>query len=260
MRKKQNNGTNSKTEETVAEAGQEVEQPAPDEEPIDEGAEINRLLDEGYSVKQIVALGFKRRTAYHYARLRTKPENPPAGDDGAAATTAPVTAGKHELMKLGSKDTIPPEAIVDALIFPRDGQTIAVWKDGYASCLWQVIGIARLLQVLSAGQADIVTSQLQLWREAKEGSRDIAQEAAHQAALEVAQHIEQRLPKTQATSGETTIADRMLGPMADMAGKYLASFFEKMFGMGMPGQPGQGTSYSVPSGWEYQDEGGQRND
>lgn len=79
-------------------------------------------------------------------------------------------------MKLGSKDTIPPEAIVDALIFPRDGATIAVWKDGYASCLWQVIGIARLLQVLSAGQADIVTSQLQLWREAKEGSRELAQE------------------------------------------------------------------------------------
>ncbi len=211
MRKKQNNGTNSEAEETATEKDQEAAQATPDEEPIDEGAEINRLLDEGYSVKQIVALGFKRRTAYHYAKLRTRPENPPAGDDGIAVTTAPVTAGKHELMKLGSKDTIPPEAIVDALVFPRDGQTIAVWKDGYASCLWQVIGIARLLQVLSAGQADVVTTQLQLWREAKESSRDIAQEAAHQAALEVAQHIEQRLPKA-TTSAELTIADRMLGP------------------------------------------------
>jgi hypothetical protein len=259
MKKKQNNGTNFENEEAVVEASQEVEQPAPDEEPIDEGAEINRLLDEGYSVKQIVALGFKRRTAYHYAKLRTRPENPPAGDDGTATTSTPVAASKHELIKLGSKDTIPPEAIVDALIFPRDGATIAVWKDGYASCLWQVIGIARLLQVLSAGQADVVSTQLQLWREAKEGSRDLAQEAAHQAALEVAQHIEQRLPREKATSGEPTIAERMLGPMADMAGKQLASIFERMFGMGMPGQPGQGT-YSVPSGWEYQDEGGQSND
>jgi len=77
MKKKHNNGTNSEEEETVAETNQEVEQPAPEEEPIDEGAEINRLLDGGYSVKQIVALGFKRRTAYHYARLRTKPETHP---------------------------------------------------------------------------------------------------------------------------------------------------------------------------------------
>lgn len=59
MKKKQNNDTNSEAEETAVETVQEAEQPAPDEEPVDEGAEINRLLDEGYSVKQIVALASK---------------------------------------------------------------------------------------------------------------------------------------------------------------------------------------------------------
>ena len=86
---------------------EEPETPASVDEQMDEKAEINRLLNEGYSVKQIIDLGFKRRTAYHYAKLRVKPENEPAsGND----TTALGSNGKvrHEMIKLGSKDVIPP--------------------------------------------------------------------------------------------------------------------------------------------------------
>jgi len=240
------------------------------EEPMEEGVEINKLLDQGFSVKQIIALGFARRTAYHYAKLRLKPENDPTNEADPLAKDATVMAGKHELMKLGARDVIPPESIVDAMVFPRDGTALDVWKNGYSSCLWQVIGIARLLQVLSAGQADIVTSQLQLWREAKDSSKEMAQEAAQQAASETAQQMAQYLDrkiekaKEPAPAAEApTIADRMLGPMADVAGKQMANMFGKMFGgmfggsaQNQPGQPIQETQADIPQGWGFKVEGG----
>lgn len=68
MKKKQNNSVVK--EQEVVEVSQEIKEPEQNDEPIDEGAEINSLLDQGYSVKQIIALGFDRRTAYHYAKVR----------------------------------------------------------------------------------------------------------------------------------------------------------------------------------------------
>jgi len=79
MEGKQNNDI---PEESVAKAMMEPEKPELADEPIDEKAEINRLLDEGYRVKQIIDLGFKRRTVYHYAKKKVKPENEPtSGSD-----------------------------------------------------------------------------------------------------------------------------------------------------------------------------------
>ena len=63
--KKRKQHNNLRGKEEVVAANQKTKELEQDGEPIDEGVEINRLLDQGYSVKQIVALGFKRRTAYH---------------------------------------------------------------------------------------------------------------------------------------------------------------------------------------------------
>ena len=83
------------------------------DEPINEKDEIIKLIDEGYSVKQIISLGFNRRTAYYYAKERTKPENPsaPTGDQDNG------TGGRvrQEMIKLGAKDTIPPEAVLEVI-------------------------------------------------------------------------------------------------------------------------------------------------
>lgn len=106
MKDKQDTKANS--EQCVA-AGQEEARPTPSDEPIEEKAEINKLLDEGYSVKQIIALGFKRRTVYHYAKLRMQPENDPAGSSqGEGPSGGQPGKGKQELIKLGSRDVIPP--------------------------------------------------------------------------------------------------------------------------------------------------------
>ena len=119
------NDEQDKAPETEATA--QPETPAAAEDSVDEKEEINRLLDEGYSVKQIIDLDFKRRTAYHYAKKRVKPENEPtSGSD--TVTIGQVSKGKYDMMKLGSKDVIPPEAILDVLHLPQNGDAVEVWR------------------------------------------------------------------------------------------------------------------------------------
>jgi hypothetical protein len=216
---------------------------------IDEKAEINKLLDEGYSVKQIIDLGFKRRTAYHYAKLRVKPENEPAS--GSDAATGSDGRAKHEMIKLGSKDVIPPEAVMDVLHLPQNGDAVDVWRRGVLDGVGILLLGARYSQLTAAGQAEIVKNQLDIMREAKDSNKEIALQAARETAMEMADLIAQRIPKSEPSSKQPDIADRMLGPMADMAGKQMANLFGKMFGFNLDEQQPQ-----VPSGWEYEAKGG----
>jgi len=240
---------------------EEPETPAAAEESIDEKDEINRLLDEGYSVKQIIDLGFKRRTAYHYAKKRVKPENEPAsGNDTTAVGQA--SKGRYDMMKLGSKDVIPPEAVLDVLHLPQNGDAVEVWRRGVLDGVGILLLGARYAQLTAAGQAEIVKNQMDIMREAKEGSRDIAHEAAQETAMEMANLIIQRIPKPEPQSAEPSMANRMLGPMVDLAGKQMANMFGNMFGgmLGMNPQgqteEGQPPSPQMPSGWEYENKGG----
>jgi hypothetical protein len=208
------------------------------------------LLGKGYERSQLINdLGYAERTVdeaiKEYRELH--------GD--LPSKSAPVAKEtRHELMKMGQKDMVAPESIVETLVLPQDGKTATVWKDGYLSCLYQVFGVARLLQVLSAGQAEVVTSQLQLWQQAKESSRDIALEAAHQTALEIANAIDAKVAQvSKPEPSERTIADRMLGPVADMMGQQMS----RMFGGMLPGS-GQGQMPGAPPSlpserWKYQD-------
>ena len=246
-----------------AEPAPEPETPAAAEESVDEKEEINRLLDEGYSVKQIIDLGFKRRTVYYYAKKRVKPENDPAsGNDTTAVGQA--GKGKYDLMKLGAKDVIPPEAVLDVLRLPQNGDAVEVWRRGVLDGVGILLLGARYAQLTAAGQAEIVKNQLDIMREAKEGTKDIARETAHETAMEMGNLILQRMPKLEPSSSEPTMANRMLGPMVDLAGKQMANMFGQMFG-GMFGmnmnpqgqaQEGQPPPPQMPSGWEYEDQGG----
>lgn len=258
MNRKQNSKTINEQEVTGKRESATSEH---SDEPIDEKAEINKLLDEGYSVKQIIDLGFKRRTVYHYAKLRMQPENNSAGSGQAEGSSGGQPGkGKQELIKLGSKDVIPPEAVLEVLHLPRNGDAVEVWRRGVLDGVGMLLLGARYAQLTASGQAEIVKNQLDIMREAKESSKDIAEEAAHQTALKIVNFIDQKMSQAK-PSGGTTIADRMMGPMADMVGKQMANIFSKMFGgmFGMPtvGQSGQESpQFQVPSGWEYKTEGG----
>jgi len=257
--------TTLQTEATVADAetqpetetpipGEETQKAVTTDEAMDEKTEINRLLDEGYSVKQIIDLGFKRRTAYHYAKLRVKPENEPASGNDTTALGS-NGKGRHEMIKLGSKDVIPPEAVMEVLHLPQNGDAVEVWRRGVLDGVGILLLGARYSQLTAAGQAEIVKNQLDIMREAKDSNKDIARQAAQETAVEMANLIVQRIPKPEPSAKEPNIADRMLGPMADMAGKQMANMFGKMFGFNLEGQ-NDGEQPPMPSGWEYEDKGG----
>jgi hypothetical protein len=241
MTKKRNNNTTG--EQKPVEVDQKTKEPEQIEQPINEGAEINRLLDEGYSVKQIIDLGFKRRTAYHYAKLRMQPENEPAGTGQGDGPSGLASKGKQELIKLGSKDVIPPEAVLEVLHLPRNGDAVEVWRRGVLDGVGILLLGARYSQLTAAGQAEVVKNQLDIMREAKEGSREIAQAAADQAARTVGGQVIDMV--CQASKPEST------NPFASMLSQtiqpYIADMFSRMFGMFasfgqppgmMPPQPG----------------------
>jgi len=100
-----------------------------------------------------------------------------------------------------------------------------------------------------------VKNQLDIMREAKDSNKDIAREAAQETAVEMANLIVQKIPKPEPSSKEPNIADRMLGPMADIAGKQMAGMFGKMFGFN-PEEQNEGEQPNMPSGWEYENKGG----
>lgn len=252
MNEEQEKVTNELSENKTA---PESETPVTTDEPMDEKTEINRLLDEGYSVKQIIELGFKRRTAYYYAKKRLKPENESVTEADTSTGTNRTGKGRYELTKLGSKDVIPPEAVLEVLRLPQNGDAVEVWRRGVMDGVGMLLLGARYSQLTAAGQAEIVKNQLDIMREAKEGNKEIAREVAQQTAIEMANLIVQKIPKPDSSSGETSIADRMLGPMADMAGKQMANMFGRMFGFNPQGQANE-VQQQVPSGWEYENQGG----
>ena len=238
-----------------------AEKPAvivPEDEPINEKEEINKLLDEGYSVKQIIDLGFKRRTVYHYAKQRMNPENAAVVGSGQANGTGGKT--RQEMLKLGSKDVIPPEAVLEVIHLPRNGDAVEVWRRGVLDGVGMLLLGARYAQLTAAGQAEIVKSQLDIMQEAKESGRDIAQEAAKQTAIHVVNYLDERLPKAEDTTkekaGGLSIPERMFGPIAEMFGKQMANMFARALGPIVGGQPVQNEQFQVPQGWQYKTEGG----
>ena len=228
---------------------------APEDQPINEKDEINKLLEEGYSVKQIIELGLNRRTAYHYAKERMKPEN-------ATVVVSEQGNGKtrQELLKLGSKDVIPPEAVLEVIHLPRNGDAVEVWRRGVLDGVGMLLLGARYAQLTAAGQAEIVKSQLDVMQEAKESGKDIAHEAAQQTAIHMVNYLDERLPKAEVEAkekaGDSNMAQKMFGPMAEMFGKQMANIFARAFGGMVGGQPADSEQVQVPQGWQYKTEGG----
>ena len=216
---------------------------------IDEKEEINRLLDEGYSVKQIIDLGFKRRTAYHYAKKRVKPENEPtSGSD--TVTIGQVSKGKYDMMKLGSKDVIPPEAILDVLHLPQNGDAVEVWRRGVLDGVGILLLGARYSQLTAAGQTEIVKNQLDILREAKSDSKEVARAAAEEAAWRVGQQVQEVARQTAKPESPNPMASMLTNAIQPYFSQAIGQMFGMFGGFGAPGgmmpppagQPGQAQS------------------
>ena len=227
-------GSKQQTNEQQARANQESKA----DEPIEEKAEINKLLDEGYSVKQIIDLGFKRRTVYHYAKQRMKPEGNPVRGNSPAGGTADAGRGKHELMKIGTKELIPPEQALGSIKL-QDGD----YKLGFIDGMGTLIMAARYNQILAASQAEIITSQINLWKEAKESSRDIAQEAAREAAREAAGEVISWLAKEKPWTAASP------DPFKAMIADTMKPLLSNIVGAFVPKQAGEAAGGTTPPGF-----------
>lgn len=226
----------------------------PQEETIKD--RITGLLDKGYTRGQLIRdFSFAERTVdnaikeYKESHSEEADETKGGGDPDVKALMLPA--------KLDIKQVIAPEYLIKHLSFVNGDQR-QTFIDAllvYEAARRSVMEDVNILHGLAAAQAQTTETQLRVLREAKSESKEVAQEAAHQTALEIANYIDQRIPKGEPPGG-STIADRMLGPMADMAGKQMANMFGRMFGMPIPEQSGE--QPQVPSGWEYKNEGGEQ--
>lgn len=261
-----NEGRDNAIETPETEAVQQQETPVPTDEAMDEKGEINRLLDEGYSVKQIIDLGFKRRTVYHYAKLRVKPENEPTSGSDIAA---PSSNGKvkHEMIKLGYKDVIPPEAVLDVLHLPQNGDAVEVWRRGVLDGVGILLLGARYAQLTASGQAEIVKNQLDIMREAKSDSKEVARAAAEEAAWRVGQQVQEVARQAAKPESPNPMASMLTNAIQPYFSQAIGQMFGMFGGFGAPGgmmqppgsQPGQtppmgGQPSGVPSGKKISDE------
>ena len=247
---------NDAIEAPETEAVQQQETLVPADEAMDEKGEINRLLDEGYSVKQIIDLGFKRRTVYHYAKLRVKPENEPtSGTD--VPTVGQTSKGKYDMMKLGSKDVIPPEAVLDVLHLPQNGDAVEVWRRGVLDGVGILLLGARYAQLTAAGQTEIVKNQLDILREAKSDSKEVARIAAEEAAWRVGQQVQEVARQAAKPESPNPMASMLTNAIQPYFSQAIGQMFGMFGGFGAPGgmmplpvgQPGQAQpSGGQPSG------------
>ncbi len=217
-----------------------------------EAEQIRELLRQGYTYEQLTKqFGFKSSTV----RQEMAKFVPPAGEKGGdKGDKSDKSLAKREAFptKLGLKDMVPPEALVSELSLP-DGDTMSAWVKGVVSGIQLLLLGARYSQLLAGAQAEITETQLKILREAKSAETEIADRAAKEAALKVADYFERTQPWKQVPAA-TGPFERMMNPVADAIGKQLEQVVGRMFGLG--GQ-GQGAP-QPPPGWTYENkkEGG----
>ncbi len=211
----------------------------------EESAKIRQLHDLGYTNTQIhQEFGFKKSTVYKVCPIR--PVKKEVGDKPPVSSKL---AG-HALMKIGGRDVIPPEAVLEVIHLPSDGQDVQTWRSGVMDGVGLMLLGARYAQLTSAAQAEILTNQIKIMEESRKGSAEMAQEAAMQAAAQVGSQVLPRIDQLAAQvagSGENPMAGLMMTLMQP-AFQQAAQQLAKLFGASqMPGMSGQQPQEQPPA-------------
>jgi len=214
----------------------------------DESTKIRQLHDLGYSNTQIhQEFGFKKSTVYRVCPVRPAK---PRGNNEISDQRVPGRA----LMKIGGKDVIPPEAVLEVIHLPSNGQDVQTWRQGVLDGVGLMLLGARYAQLTSAAQAEILTNQIKIMEESRKGSIDAAREAAMQAAAQVGAQVLPRIDQlsAQVSGGENPMAGLMMTLMQP-AFQQAAQQLARLFGATqMPGMPGQQSQEQPPAQVEAQ--------
>ena len=216
------------------------------EEELTLGKQVDALLEQGYSQKEIREQGFSPSLVRQRVRKRNKRLGVPApeskNENGeSAADNAPKFP-----QKIGSKDIIPIEVSLQNIRL-QDGE----YKLGFVDGMQVLVIAARLNQMLATTQSETFGAQLALLREAKSDSKDVAQETV----LEILPHLADMMKETARASSPAPM-QAMFSRLFETALTPVLGNLMGMFGGAKPqGQPGQ--TQSLPAGWEDKTKGGQ---
>ena len=208
----------------MSETNDELGQVDQEEESLAE--QIRELLAEGYSAKEILQTGlYKESTVRQEVRKWMKKNSPKANNNGARFP-----------IKLGKGDFIPVETALDG-VHLQDGE----YRSGFIDGMRTLIIAAKFNQILTANQAEITTSQIQLLKEAKTDAENVAQ-----TTLATAMPYIERMVKDAAVASSPN-------PVAAMMVRLMEPMFGSMFKTMLPGanipQRQDGGTMNLPPGW-----------
>ena len=151
-----------------------------------------------------------------------------------------ANGGKFEVMKMDTKQIIPPEQALVGIRL-QDGEYKLGFQDGMSVLLMA----ARYNQILAASQSEILTNQIKIMEESRKGSMDMANEAAMKAAAATGAQIMPRLDQlaNQMTAGSqnpmASMMTTLMMPSMQQAAQKLAGLFTKTQPGAQPGATGQ---------------------
>ena len=222
-------------------------QPVKDEESIAE--EIRGKLKRGYDFEQLTKVfGFKEKTV----RQEVERMIPPAGNEvSKAGDGLPVTRRIG-----GGAEVTTPEAVLRSYMDGSVEEEIELrGMMKLRAAMLMVMDLVNIQKEAAEADARRLKPILDLMQETREeqdaaaerakgSSTQIAQEAAHQTALEMASFIEARIPKGEPPKDSGQMFTKMMDRMWEMMEHTTQ---QKM----MPGyQQGK-----VPAGWQHEKEG-----
>jgi hypothetical protein len=190
------------------------------DETMDEKTEINKLLDEGYTVKQIIELGFNRRTAYHYAKLRVKADKEPSSTPPARDSTLAVRK---------EKESVLPEWLESDVAEIFDGN-VRDRKIFLAGMSVPLMGLRMFSETIKP-----LTELLSTWQKGQaEAAREMKGSGYETAQMAVNQVISQIMPQILGAVREQAV-ERSPNPMGAMMTRLIEPYLQKMMGTFMAG-------------------------
>jgi len=208
---------------------------------------ITELLDKRYTRSQLIN-DFDLATSTVDTVIRGYKES--HGGQIPAQQTPASKEGKFEVMKMDTKQIVPPEQALVGIRL-QDGE----YKLGFQDGMGVLIMAARYNQILAASQSEILTNQIKIMEESRKGSMDMANEAAMRAAAGTGAQIMPKLDQLasqMAASGQNPMASMMttlMMPSMQQAAQQLAGLFTKTQPGGTqpgPGQPEPGGVQEPP--------------
>lgn len=213
-----------------------------------EGATEEELVDKGYKKKTVQVVAW--RLEQKKIRIRPpkeKPQGPetPKGKGGPLAVTS---------QPLPAKYATSPEALIETLDLPTDGQNVPLAEGIKVGMSMLVLGV-RIAQELSSVGVQQARPLIAMAREMRQGEMAASEAASKKAVSEMADRMQDYLTPALnelggmiAAQGEVAAKPAVSGPnpVRDMTVRIMEPILQNLINSMFPGMAGQ----AAPTGWK----------